>query len=90
MAQQDDEPEKAKFLNFLRYYDLAKHHESFVKIGVHKLSHLKHTKDEDLKEIGLTRPEIARLNQKVKENFSTVGKWKVIDYIASIYIYIYN
>lgn len=74
----EDESEKVKFMNFLKHYDLAKHHESFVKkLGVHKVSHLKHTKDEDLKEIGLTRPEIARLKQKMKENFSTVGKLKV-------------
>ncbi len=72
-----DEAEKAKFFNFLKHYDLSEYHDSFLKHGVRKLSHLKHTTDEDLKEIGLRRPEISRLKKKMEENFSTFGKFKV-------------
>ena len=72
-----EDVEKVKFYNFLKHYDLSEHRDSFSRHGVHKLSHLKHTTDEDLKEIGLRRPEIARLNKKMEENFSTFGKFKV-------------
>ena len=59
-----EEAEKLKFFNFLKHYDLSQYHDAFLKYGVRRVSHLKHTTDEDLKEIGLQRPEIARLQEE--------------------------
>ena len=69
--------DQVKFYNFLKHYNLDQYHNSFVKLGVSKIAHLKHISEDDLIQIGLQRPERARLHKKIEENFSTVGKLKV-------------
>lgn len=70
--------EEERLYNFLKHYSLEQYHESFVKLGVVKIAHLKDVDDEDLTNIGMQRPEKIRLKKKVEENFSTMGKFKVI------------
>ena len=69
--------DQVRFYNFLKHYSLDQYHDSFVKLGVSKIAHLKHISEDDLIQIGLQRPERARLHKKIEENFSTVGKLKV-------------
>lgn len=79
----DAEKEKVRFYNFLKRYDLDHYYDNFIKIGVCKISHLKDVDENDLKGIGLHKPERNRLKKKLEENFSIMGKFKVIIYFDS-------
>jgi len=77
MATSKDLNKEAEFLNFLTKYDLEKYHQGFINEGVKKIEHLGHIKEEDLANIGLTRPERQRLLDKYERHFSKLGKFKV-------------
>ena len=79
----DAEKEKARFYNFLKRYDLDRYYDKLIKVGVCKISHLKDVEENDLMEIGMHKPERIRLKKKFEENFSTMGKLKVIIYFGS-------
>ena len=79
-----EDDDQQRFLTFLRGIDLSHYHQSFVKEGVKKISHLKHVDDKDLENIGLTRPERNRLKKKLETEFSAIHKlFKVASLVVS-------
>lgn len=72
-----EDTEAQRFFNFLQHYGLQKYHQKFLDMGVLKISHLKDVDDGDLEQVGLSRPERARLRKKLENNFSLTGKLKV-------------
>lgn len=77
MASVPEDKKEIEFLNFLKKYDLDQYHERLKRLGVKKISHLQHVKDDDLAEVGMTKPERQRLLGKYEKHFSKLGKFKV-------------
>ena len=72
--------EQEKLFNFLKKYDLQAYYTKFLLKGVHRVNYLKDVVGDDasMDEIGLSRIERVRLRNKIRENLSWKGKFKVI------------
>lgn len=84
----EDEKEQKILFNFLKRYQLEQHFEKLIGERVTRVQHLKNTRSETLRNLGLSDAEVDRLKTKLAQNFGdgAIGKVKVRRDVVVVFV----